>query len=237
MTNFTIEDLEARARHRQDDLRFPPINDRMCEGSRSVWSWVIGYLNNRISVSSDLRASQAYLNSIGQNSSIYASKFRGALIGLALGDAMGSTLEFTQRDSLPLVTDLLGGGPFGLKPGEWTDDSSMALCMAHSLTRCEYFSPQDQMDLYALWWKKGLFSVNGRCFDIGNTVVNALTNYLSTGEAYSGSEDPHSAGNGSLMRLAPTALFYFSNAQQCVERCGSVISPAHTSSAATGLKF
>lgn len=227
MKNLTVEDLEARARHRQDDLVFPPVNDRMCEGSRSVWSWVIGYLNYRMSVNSDIGKSQAYLNGIGQNSSNYASKFRGAMIGLALGDAMGSTLEFSRRDTLPLVTDLIGGGPFGLKPGEWTDDTSMALCVAHSLTRCEYFSPQDQMDLFLLWWKKGIFSVNGYCFDIGNTVVNALTNYLSTGDGYSGSKDPRTAGNGSLMRLAPMALFYFSDPNQCVERCSSSSKTTH----------
>ena len=58
---------------------------------------------------------------------------KGALVGLALGDALGTTLEFEWRDALPPVTDIVGGGPFGLAPGEWTDDTSMALAWP---TRC-----------------------------------------------------------------------------------------------------
>ena len=61
----------------------------------------------------------------------------GALVGLALGDALGTTLEFKRRDEHPLVTDLVGGGPFGLAPGEWTDDTSMALCLAESILECD----------------------------------------------------------------------------------------------------
>ena len=57
----------------------------------------------------------------------------GALVGLAVGDAVGTTLEFADRDSMPVLTDMVGGGPFGLEPGEWTDDTSMALCLADSL--------------------------------------------------------------------------------------------------------
>ena len=57
----------------------------------------------------------------------------GALVGLAIGDALGTTLEFASRDSRPLVTDIVGGGPFGLKPGVWTDDTSMVLSLAESI--------------------------------------------------------------------------------------------------------
>ncbi len=57
----------------------------------------------------------------------------GALLGLAVGDAVGTTVEFKRRGSFPPVADMVGGGSFGLKPGEWTDDSSMALCLAASL--------------------------------------------------------------------------------------------------------
>ena len=60
----------------------------------------------------------------------------GCLLGLAIGDALGATLEFRARDTLPVVRDLIGGGPFDLKPGEWTDDTSMALCLADSLIAC-----------------------------------------------------------------------------------------------------
>lgn len=62
-----------------------------------------------------------------------ADRAIGCLLGLAVGDALGTTLEFTRRDAHPPLTDMVGGGPFRLQPGEWTDDTSMALCLADSL--------------------------------------------------------------------------------------------------------
>lgn len=227
-----IEVIEQRARHKSDNLQFPPINDHLCEGDRSVGLWVQSHLNNRIDVDSDEALSKAHLEQIGQNSSLYASRFRGALLGLALGDALGTTLEFSRRDSLPPVTEIIGGGPFKLAPGDWTDDTSMALCLAHSLIRKEYSSNSDQLDLYCLWWKKGIFGVKGKCFDIGNTVVHALENYMRTGNTYPGPTDPRSAGNGSLMRLAPVALFYFSDPERCASWCGVSSETTHRASEA-----
>jgi ADP-ribosyl-[dinitrogen reductase] hydrolase len=104
---------------------------------------------------------------------------------------------------------MAGGGPFRLKPGEWTDDTSMALCLATSLVEKNGFDPKDQMDRYRRWWKEGYLSSNGRCFDIGNTVSAALRQYRQTGDPFAGSTDPHSAGNGSIMRLAPVPMFYY----------------------------
>jgi len=129
------------------DLQFPPINDRMCEGTRNTSSWVNAYLNARLRYNSEPIKSKNFLDGLGQNSSLYASRSRGALLGLALGDALGTTLEFSVRDSQPKVTEIVGGGPFSLKPGQWTDDTSMALCLAHSLIRKERFDPKDQLDL------------------------------------------------------------------------------------------
>ena len=60
-------------------------------------------------------------------------RLRGCLLGLAVGDAVGTTVEFKSRGSFEPVTDMVGGGPFGLEPGQWTDDTSMALCLAESL--------------------------------------------------------------------------------------------------------
>ncbi len=56
-----------------------------------------------------------------------ADRYRGALLGLAAGDALGTTLEFRAPGSFEPIEDMVGGGPFGLDPGEWTDDTSMAL--------------------------------------------------------------------------------------------------------------
>jgi len=75
-------------------------------------------------------------------------RFRGCLLGLAVGDAIGTTVEFKSRGSFPPVTDMVGGGVFGLKAGQWTDDTSMALCLATSLITKYGFDPADQMNRY-----------------------------------------------------------------------------------------
>ena len=133
----------------------------------------------------------------------------GAFLGLAVGDAVGTTLEFRRRDAQPRVEDMEGGGPFGLPPGYWTDDTSMALALADSLAASETLDTRDLMDRFVRWWQGGDYSCTGRCFDIGNTTRAALDRYLRTREPDAGSTDPGSAGNGSLMRLAPVALRFW----------------------------
>ena len=135
-------------------------------------------------------------------------KFRGAMLGLACGDALGTTVEFKPRGRFEPLTDIVGGGPFGLKAGEWTDDTSMALCLAESLLAKKGTDLRDQLERYTFWWIHGENSVTGHCFDIGNTVRAALENYAATDSPLAGSTDPMTAGNGSIMRLAPAALFY-----------------------------
>lgn len=130
------------------------------------------------------------------------------LFGLAAGDALGTTLEFTLRDSKAPLTDMIGGGPFGLLPGAWTDDTSMALCLAHSLAECKGFDPEDQMRRYLRWYRTGYMSSIDHCFDIGSTVGKSLRTFEQTGNPFSGSDDPFSAGNGSIMRLAPVVMYF-----------------------------
>ena len=103
---------------------------------------------------------------------------------------------------------MIGGGPFHLQAGQWTDDTSMALCLATSLLRCGGFDPQDQMNRYRRWYREGYLSSTGKCFDIGGTVHSAIHAFELTDQPYSGSSDPQSAGNGSIMRLAPIPMFY-----------------------------
>jgi ADP-ribosyl-[dinitrogen reductase] hydrolase len=134
-------------------------------------------------------------------------RYVGAMLGLACGDAIGTTVEFSPRGSFAQVTDMTGGGPFRLQPGQWTDDTSMALCLAESLLAKGGFDPADQMARYLNWWHWGYLSSTGSCFDIGMTVRDALGRFHDTGMPYSGSSDARSAGNGSLMRLAPVVLF------------------------------
>jgi ADP-ribosyl-[dinitrogen reductase] hydrolase len=139
------------------------------------------------------------------------NRFRGCLLGLAVGDAVGTTVEFQSRGTFPPVTDMVGGGPFNLRAGEWTDDTSMALCLATSLIEMSGFDARDQMDRYNRWNMDGYLSSTGDCFDIGNTTYDALSRYRKTREPFSGSVNPNSAGNGSIMRLAPVPMFYFPN--------------------------
>lgn len=141
-------------------------------------------------------------------------QFLGCLLGLAVGDAVGTTVEFKPRGSFAEVTDMVGGGPFGLLPGQWTDDTAMALCLASSLVECGTFDAMDQMNRYCRWWRTGEYSSNGRCFDIGGTVRSALERFTQTGEPFSGPSEPWTAGNGCIMRLAPVVLFYFPDAEK-----------------------
>ncbi len=153
-------------------------------------------------------------------------RFRGALLGLAAGDALGTALEFTGPGPHRL-TDMTGGGPFRLRPGEWTDDTSMALCLAASLVERRGFDPSDQMERYLRWEREGYMASNGYCFDIGNTVLAALRRYQRTGEPYAGSTDPYSAGNGSLMRLAPVPLAYAGDARLAIARAADSSRTTH----------
>jgi ADP-ribosylglycohydrolase len=136
------------------------------------------------------------------------SRYRGCLLGLAAGDALGTTLEFSAPGTFEPVTDIVGGGPFRLRPGEWTDDTSLALCLAESLITCRGFDPVHQLDTYCRWWRTGHLSSTGSCFDIGITTRAALARFEQTRAPYCGSTDPYSAGNGSLMRLAPVPLAF-----------------------------
>lgn len=130
---------------------------------------------------------------------------RGALLGLAVGDAIGTTLEFSRRDSSHVV-DMVGGGPFRLQPGQWTDDTAMALALADSLAADPALDAADLMRRFVAWWQHGDYSCTGTCFDIGVTTRQALARFERDGDPYAGSTDPMSAGNGSLMRLAPVAI-------------------------------
>src|SRR5512143_2216773 len=124
-------------------------------------------------------------------------RYRGCLLGLAAGDALGTTLEFKRPGTFKPLTDMVGGGPFHLAPGQWTDDTSMALCLAESLIEKGRFDPIDQLERYVRWWRLGERSSTGVCFDVGKTVAAALARFEETREPYPGQTDEMSAGNGS----------------------------------------
>jgi ADP-ribosyl-[dinitrogen reductase] hydrolase len=138
----------------------------------------------------------------------------GALLGLAIGDAVGTTIEFQPKPEYAVVDDIVGGGPFRLKLGQWTDDTAMALALAESLIAHPEFDPADLMARFVDWYRNATYSCTGTCFDIGNTVRAALNRFERTGETFAGLADPKSAGNGALMRLSPVAIRYWSDRQK-----------------------
>lgn len=131
---------------------------------------------------------------------------RGTLIGLAVGDALGAAVEFKPPGTFEPVTNYRAGGPHRLNPGEWTDDTSMALALADSIAQAGW-DLNDQAQRYCDWWRGGKYSVNGRCFDIGMTCRSSLGQFHLTGDARTAASTAEdSSGNGSIMRLAPVPI-------------------------------
>jgi ADP-ribosylglycohydrolase len=154
-------------------------------------------------------------------------RYRGSLLGLAVGDALGTTLEFEVPGSFKPLEDMIGGGPCDLEPGQWTDDTSLALCLAESLIESRGFDPIDQLERYCRWWRQGHLSSKGSCFDIGRTTEQALSRFERTQRAYCGPTSPESASNGSLMRLAPVPLCYAQRPGRAIERAADSSRTTH----------
>ena len=175
-----------------------------------------------------------------------SARYVGSLLGLSLGDALGACVEFRPRAYLLSnpVREMRGGGTWGLKPGQWTDDTSMALCLASSLLEKNRFDPYDQLVKYKWWFKDGYLSSTGHCFDIGNATQDSLQRFIeqqtrlqqqfpstnvdqlewrdlkrSTNFQINCSS-PGVAGNGALMRLAPVPLFFSRDPTLAVEYSG-----------------
>ncbi|MCI7457459.1 ADP-ribosylglycohydrolase family protein [Actinomyces urogenitalis] len=132
----------------------------------------------------------------------------GALLGLAVGDALGAPMEFAPRDTLPAVTGMRGGGRFGLEAGQWTDDTSMALCLARSLIETGTFDLRDQAERFLRWRDEGYLTSTGRCFGIGHQTLWSLSDFARTRRVLREPSTRWTAGNGSLMRLAPVAIVF-----------------------------
>lgn len=137
----------------------------------------------------------------------------GAFLGLAVGDAVGTTVEFRERDTFPPVTDMVGGGPFNLPVGYWTDDTSMALCLADSIIAQGGLDEQDVLTRFVDWYTNGYNSSTGRCFDIGTTTVTSLRYFRDKGTLVNNTQ-PRAAGNGSIMRLAPVVIAQYNDPDQ-----------------------
>lgn len=133
------------------------------------------------------------------------NRAKGMLWGLIVGDAFGSPIQFSGKDSHPWITEMVACPIFNLPPGYWTDDGSMAMCIMDSYVRKGGYDLKDIGDTFVKWFREGyLSSWDGRAFDIGRATRNACRSIASCNEYANGSED--SQGNGSIMRFAPSYL-------------------------------
>ena len=152
----------------------------------------------------------------------------GCLLGLAIGDALGAAVEFKPRGTFEAVTGMRGGGTHDLPAGYWTDDTSMALCLAESLIECGGFDAGDQMRRYVRWLDEGYWSSTGECFDIGMTTRASLSRFKAAPDnSFAGSTDPLKTGNGSLMRLAPVPIYFNGDVETAVRMAGESSRTTH----------
>lgn len=225
VANMRQDSLEVL---RNVEYNFPPVSDKIHEGYPEDFTWVSRYIRYRKlhSPLSESEINKKFIE-LKQPYGKIPNSFRGTLIGLAIGDALGTTNEFKTPGSFTPINDMVGGGPFNLNPGEWTDDTSMAYALGQSLIYRNGFDAKDQMDKYMAWYQHGAFSCTGKCFDIGNTIRAALERYEISNNPFSGSIDPMSAGNGSLMRVAPIILFYFNDIRNTILYAGESSKTTH----------
>jgi ADP-ribosyl-[dinitrogen reductase] hydrolase len=135
----------------------------------------------------------------------------GALLGLAIGDALGAPAEGMRRGSYPRIMDFMPSDVHGLSPGGWTDDTAMALCLAESLLACRGLDPHDLMRRFLRWYRLGENACGGRTVGIGQNTRAALEAYEGEGDFGQNDNHPGSIGNGCVMRLAPVAIRYRRN--------------------------
>ena len=135
-----------------------------------------------------------------------ADRAVGALVGLAVGDALGAPVEFCRRDTFEPVAEMRAGGYFKLPVGAWTDDTAMALCLAESLIDHPHLDQKDLLDRFCLWAGKGANTSTGVCVGIGQNTLRVLGNYHRTGALLAPETRQKSDGNGAIMRLASVAV-------------------------------
>lgn len=133
-------------------------------------------------------------------------RLNGMLLGLATGDALGMPVEFKQVGQFDPIKGMTRGGPFNLEAGFWTDDTSMALCLADSLLAKGGYDSFDVMDRYARWYHNGYRSSTGKCFDIGAQTRDEIERYEISKVVGTREKRVRAAGNGALMRLAPVVM-------------------------------
>ncbi len=126
----------------------------------------------------------------------------GAYLGLAVGDALGATVEFMTKGEIAhrygVHDRIIGGGWLQLKPGQVTDDTAMALALGRALLQANGFEVGTVAEAFAEWLKGGPP-------DVGNTVRRGIRRYITKGTTEA-PYNPGDGGNGAAMRLVPLAI-------------------------------
>lgn len=154
-------------------------------------------------------------------------RYLGALLGLAVGDALGSTVQNAPAGSFNPLSDLTGGGPFDLPRGAWTDDTAMALCLAESLLESKGADPRDQVMRYGRWQREGYLSSTGQCVGITQTVSRALATAQWSGKPYAGSHDPKRLDKEALTRIAPAVMYFAKDSAEAIEQAAEAARITH----------
>jgi ADP-ribosyl-[dinitrogen reductase] hydrolase len=136
-------------------------------------------------------------------------RFQGALLGLASGDAVAAATQYRRPGRFAPIGDMLGGGPFDLPRGGWTDDTAMALCLAESLTERVGFDARDQVARYRRWQQEGYLSATEQCIGITAGTARALALAQWRRQLFCGPHDPGILDPESLSRVAPVAMYFF----------------------------
>lgn len=131
---------------------------------------------------------------------------RGMMLGLAVGDALGAGQAGRARDGQVLPAGMTGGGPHDLAPGQWTDETVQAMCLAQMLRSANGWDAEDAMKRFINWRDYGYLSATRVCFDMDPDLAAALRRYEASGIPYAGISDAADRGAGGITRVAPVVL-------------------------------
>ena len=144
-------------------------------------------------------------------------RFLGGLLGLAVGDAVAAATQYRRPGSFSPVRDLIGGGPFALPRGGWSDDTAMALCLADSLLAFNGFDARDQVERYTRWQREGYLSATGQCLGITASTARALAVAQWRRQLFAGSHAPEQLDPEPLSRVAPVVMYFFAVEEEAVQ--------------------
>ena len=140
------------------------------------------------------------------------NQYLGAIIGHAVGDAMGFPTEFSKREELLKnpVLEMIDSPDLGLPAGSWSDDTAMEIATIDSFIHKKYFDYKDIMDRWVKWISESEYTPTGVTFDIGRSCLKAIKRYCNgSAPLQCGSTSINENGNGSLMRILPVALYAY----------------------------